>query len=974
MKLFSKTFIAGAIAFFVGFGALFGIQGILKASNPNVIEEEETSSNKEVSHQKMLLNSLMNMGTFQVDGGMDFTLEDNTVIKVGMDVVGDITDLNNVKVQGDVNLYLNGINLTTNIGYFKDESVNEDKGAIYFSYKENNFYLETEHLLDFIDMLPTEYGIALNLPSELQNLDLKTISSMIENMEEKESTNGDIYFILSLSEDLDLYIKTDSEYTFKGIRTDTIKYKGNEIKLDLDLTKTNDVELVRPNKNNYQNFKPIFNVFKSLYNFTHTKQNSINITANLSKKHIDEDEIVTYEPFLDASLDLGYDVDARSFQIDADLKENNRHHQVGMLFEDSTAYLDIRATKVSIKFDSVGDVIAYIANQLDFDVTEKLMDSLSEVLSSDKFADLREGLNNLIGKISLTETSLSIELDLDALGLDMGKITPTINFENGKLVSIIVNGLKVSKYKADIAITFQNYTHRNIVKDEYIPFEPALTIVEAIMPLIKQTQFRIEFAALVESNKDDVKDITIDGGLQFDISDHGFGYGKAVIVDRDNYRHEIKADMKTKDEFLFSYNDTLNGKFSSKTLKDIYGLISDIINNPDEHFIELFGELLESMKNAPIGKVLDGDYLAILETQLINSLEIDETHIKMNISLAIIGMDDKSCDVEIFYHRDNNIDKAYLDGVKLSNLKLGDEVITFTANLKDFDPSKESERLDAYEEYLDFSDIKVLLQLGVNTSKFEYFHFSSKLDLSFHLITDINLSDMTLDIKIRNNKGKVQVAVEFYDIPIIDLKLISLNSNSDYTGTDGRSASLYFDEDIFYVKRVDDVHTFLHWNEYTVTYGATYSTDYFLENIAKIFLSDILGVQDRWMEKFLKDDSSSSESSQIEYEKILKDFRYDESAGTFTFKIDLYSLTHVDMLQTADLVVFEDKSTEQLSGVNLSLTIHFITNINAKLSLTTVSKDTTLSDANKLETLNNWAAYREGATINSFEQISRVDR
>ena len=972
MKVFSKTFVAGAIALVVGFGSVFSYKGILKAMNPATVEEETTqSSSKKISHQRLLLENLLNMGSFEVDGGIDFTLEDSTAIKLGVDFVGDISDINNIKLQGDASLYLNGINLSTDISYFKDENSTDpdDKGTIYFSYKENNFYLETAHILDFIDMLPTEYGIELNLPDELKNLDLNTINEKIEGMEEKESTNGDIYFVLNLSDDLNLYVKSDAEYNVKGIRTDTFTYKGNEIKLDLTLNKVDDVEFVAPNKANYQNFKPVFNIFKSFYNLFNKKQNSINITANIEKL---DDKKENYNALLDASLDFGYDVNAKSFQIDADIHEHDRHHKVGMLFEDQTAYLDIRATKVSIKFDSVGDTISYILSQIDFDLTEKLLSSATELLNSDKFSNMREGLNNLVGTITLTENSFSIALNTDEIGLDMGVITPVLRFSENGLESISVHGLKVKGLKIDVDLSLNNYVRKNIDKEAYVEFEPALTIVEALMPLLKQTQFRLEFDAVVDSKEAGVKDITIDGGLQFDVSDHGFGYGKAVIVDRDSYRHEIKADMKTKDEFLFSYNDTLNGKFSSKTLKELYALVEDIINNPDDHFIELFGELIESLKNTPVGKVLDGDYGALLESQLINSLSITDTSMKLNVSLAIIGKDDQSIDVEIKYHRDNETDKAYLDGISLTNLELGDNVISFNAYLKDFDPSKESERLDAYQEYLDFSDIKVLLQLGVNTSKFEYFHFSATLNLNLHLIVDIDRT-MNLDIKIRNNKGKVQVAIEIENVPIVDLKLINFNGNSDYTGTDGRNVSFYYDAGTFYVKRIDDVHTFLSIHKYRVTYAATYTQEYFMDNIAKILLQDCLGVQDRWMEKIIGDTDTSSSSSQIEYEKILKDFRFDANAGKFTFKIDLYALTHTSVLDILDLVVFEDKSTEQLTSVDVNLTIHVLLNIKVSLHLETVDKQATLNDSNKLTALDSWAASRQGAEVNKFVQISKVE-
>ena len=972
MKVFSKTFIAGTLALLVGFGSVFGAKGIMSAMNSKNDEEETvTNTDTKVSHQRMLLDNFLKMGSFNVNGGIKFTLEDSTAINLGLDFTGDISDINNIKLKGNADLYLNGIEVSTDIQYYKDANSENpnDQGTIYFGYKQNKFYLETEHVLDFIDMLPTEYGIELNMPEELQNLDLNTISDKIDGMEEKQSTNGDIYFILNLSKDVDLYVKSDADYNIKGIRTDDIVYKGNTIHLDIALEKADSVTFEVPNKAQYQNFKPIFNVFKSFYNLLKKKQNLVNISASIAK--LDEEQ--NYKQLVDATIGLGYDVTNKSFQIDADIHENSRHHKVGMLFEDRTAYLDIRKTKLSIKFDSVGDVIGYIIDQLDFNMTEKLMSSASEILSSDQFKDIRNGLSNLVGTINISETSLSIDLDTDAIGLGMGIITPTITFQGGELKNISLHGLKIKGLKIDLDLSIGNYVHKSIQKDQYVAFEPALTIIEAVMPLIKQTQFRIEFDASVKSTDTSVKDITIDGGLQFDVSDNGFGYGKAVIVDRDSYRHEIKADMKNKDEFLFSYNDTLNGKFSSRTLKEIYGLITDIINNPDDHFIELFGELIEALKNTPIGKALDGDYGALLETDLINSLSITDTALKVNLSLGIIGMDDKSCDFEIDYHRDNENDKGYLDGIKLTNLEIGGNIIEFNAYLKDFDPSKESERLDAYEQYLDFSDIKVLLQLGINTSKFNYFHFSATVKFSLTLIVDIE-RELDVDIQIRNNKGKVQVAAEFTNIPIIDLKLISFNSNEGYIETKQRTASLYFDEDIIYTKRVDDVRKAFSTKVYRITSGAAYTTDYFLDNVLEIILRDIIGVRSNWIESIVGDSTTESESSQIEYEKILSDFKYDANNGKFTFKIDLYALTHTSVLQTLDLTVYEDKQTEQLTGIDVNLTIHVLINIKLSMKLRTVSKQENLTDANALTALNQWAASRAGARQNSFDEISNVLR
>ena len=151
-----------------------------------------------------------------------------------------------------------------------------------------------------------------------------------------------------------------------------------------------------------------------------------------------------------------------------------------------------------------------------------------------------------------------------------------------------------------------------------------------------------------------------------------------------------------------------------------------------------------------------------------------------------------------------------------------------------------------------------------------------------------------------------------------------------------------------------------------------YTTDYFVDNIFEIILRDIIGVRSNWIEKIVGDSTTESESNQIEYEKILKDFKYYSDAGKFSFKLDLYALTHVSALQTLNLDVYEDKQTEQLTGIDVDLTIHVLINMHLTMKLRTVSKQETLTAANELTALNNWAASRAGARQNSFDQISNV--
>lgn len=958
MKLWLKASMCSIGALCVGFGTMFGIQGIGQKSSEdtNQIIEEETPD----TPQTRLLSNVMSMSTFAVDGALEIKLADDTKINVDIDVEGDINNLENIAICGDFNLDLNGLPVPASFGYFDS--------TMYFNYRENYFKLATNHLLDFVAMLP-DYGISMQLPEELSNLDLNAITSMINGMEEGTSPDGGKHFVLALSEDVNLYVKTDESYQFKGIRTDHLNLNGTRFYLNLDLkpVAVDSNFLVSPKENGteskYQDFKPVFDMVNGFFKTFGKQQNTIRLHADLDKKVEEE-----YEDVLSTNLDFSYDISDSFFSIEGEIREGERHFDFGTAFDTSDIYVAINDLKLDIKADTIYDIVDFALRYVSKNYMDQIIDYVTQTLSSSALTDAISGIDNLLGAITVKNDSFEINLDTDAIGLGLGVLTPTITFTNDKVESIQLHGLNIEGYKLDLDITAEQYNPMVIVKEEYQPFEPALEIVSAILPLIEKTEFRLEFDANIKTIDGSKKDVNIDGGLQFDLDDK-FGYGQATIVDRNDYNHNIKVDMKSPDEMLFSYNNELNGKFNSQTLLDMFDLVVDIVKNPDDHFYELFGDLIDSMMNMPILKIIGGDYGLAMEANILNSLETSETCTKMNISLDLIGLDN-TMDVEINYHKDDIQEKCFLDGIKVTNFVIDGTAISFNAYLKDFEDYRESERLDPYKEYLDFSDIKVLLELGINTSKFDYFHFTADLDLS---IASIINKTIPMDVKVRNNKGHVQVAAEIDNIPLIpavnkDLIDLSESLNS-------RKASLYYDDGTFYIKRVDDIETgVLFWKKYYhVTYSQTCDVDYFLDNILEIFLKNMLGMSDTIMNKIVGDDSSTSstvsEGSSISYEKLLKNFEYNGQNETFLFQINLGELTHSTMLDTADLIVYSDDS--ELTGLKASITVHVLININVSLYVTLADKDTTLNSSNELSELNAWASAHANDS-SSFVEVSRV--
>ncbi len=93
-----------------------------------------------------------------------------------------------------------------------------------------------------------------------------------------------------------------------------------------------------------------------------------------------------------------------------------------------------------------------------------------------------------------------------------------------------------------------------------------------------------------------------------------------------------------------------------------------VINDPDDHFKELFGELIAKIEAMPIMKAINGDIGLIFDTNIINSLTIGDTALKANISLELANLD-QNIDIEIDYHKDDEM-ACFLDGIKICRMVL----------------------------------------------------------------------------------------------------------------------------------------------------------------------------------------------------------------------------------------------------------------------------------------------------------------
>ena len=929
-----------------------------------IVEYHQTPVAPLTDKQK-LLNSLIEIKQFEVDAKVDMFTEDNNHVTLNLEGLGDISDFDNIQIDGGINVGLNGTHLNANFGYFD--------GEIFFDFNESYFRLETESLLDFVKLLPSEYNTQINIPIELEELDLGQVESFIDEMSDKELTpdGHNYFFVLDLSEKISLKILTDLDLNFTGISIDSISYEGMIFSADVKLNRVQDAVLNNPKNNvelyyKYQDFKPVFTLFDAFYTLSKEKQNTINVDLSVYK-NVEN----VKKGLVNTNLDISYDLlsENHAYSLDgvikSDFNDDNKMKSVAYSFAllNDTIYAHYGDIAISVENDSINALMDYVLDKIGVDDINKMIDSMSETLNSDKIIELTEKASQLLGKITLTSEQLGIGLNTSIFStdkVDLSDLKVEINFSSStsKLTTIEIKGVKVNEYEGDVVLSFNGYKPFNLDAVTYQQIDSLIPMAGLYDIYKDQTKFRIEFDAdIAQEGKED---ITVDGGLQFELdperqleghSNVGYGYGLVSITDRKDVVHNIYADMKSVDEILMRYStvigdskrdsqtNPLYAKMKVQTIMDIGEIAWNIVKDPDEHFYEIINTLIGNVYDMPIYDAIENqNYQVLLTTNYVNRFEVGNGYFEMDIALDILAFEDTSFTLRVEYDL-NSWETACIKALKVSNFEFKGMTFNFNAYLKSFDESLASGRLSPANSYMDFSDLKVLLQLGLNTSENNYYHFTtSKCNIKFSFF---NLPfDIEIDARIWTNHGDVEVSADI-QIPVIGL-LNGENSASDRVG------HIYYHDGYIYVRRTDKTKEggFLGIGakKYSNDYRAKYEVNDFLPDFVKILCVDLMVIRDTWYDMINSSITKTSTADyQMKYEKILKDFVYSADGHYFYFDVDIAEIANNTQLKKLTAKVLTDDTNTQLKGINPYMEIGLLGSLGITFDIEIV-----LSDASKI--------------------------
>lgn len=802
-----------------------------------------------------------------------------------------IADLENPKVAGKINVKMGELDVNLAVGYFDN--------TIYLDYENTHFSLATDDITDVMDMLPT-FGVNVELPEEFSNLDFDALTASLTSMEEFKEEN-EHYFLFNFSEDIAIKFLSNDNYEMIGVELPETELLGMTISATSDLhCLTEDIEdLVSPaveGKYTYTEFKPAFNLLNGVMDLVNSKKARVNLSLDVDQVK-DEDTI----DYFSLTGDVDFDINELKVFADLVIDENNRTHRLSAGYQDETIFASYKNINVSIEKQSVQTLVEYISGKIQNEEIDKLMEqfgSLTSEFDLDKILRCVNDLPEIVPNFELTSTSLSLTLNPSYFNIPVSNFDIKITFNEEKILAVDIDNLSYGGFVVNCSLEVKDYVEFNFNKENFVAVDPAISLIDTVEKLIEQNSFGIRFNASIEDGDETTKDVTLNGLFQFKLKQgeekRQFDCGSGVlnIVDKDDYDHKIIADAKSEGKVLLEYNDKVHAKFDNTTVDSIIDLATKLYNEKDDHFMELFGNLLDSAKSTPLNQIIEGDYGLLLETDIITSLNVTSSEVTVGVNGALIGSDDMNITINIRY------DDKSIKGLDLLDVSFGGKIMNISLDLFDYDESLVSNyTLTETSDYIDLSTLSVLLQLGINTSEFNYYHMSGTIGLE---LLEFIGKEMNFDLKILNDAGHVKVLGHITNVPAIMYACENVTLLNQLTFD--REAYFMFDNEgdgMFHICRHDSWGLISTTNKYV--YGK-YTTEYFLDNIITIMCKDLLGLGESIVKRI---NNIEAREGQIIYEDIIEGYEYKSDEKSYNFAINLAKIALNDDLGTLSLTLYE---------------------------------------------------------------------
>ena len=455
---------------------------------------------------------------------------------------------------------------------------------------------------------------------------------------------------------------------------------------------------------------------------------------------------------------------------------------------------------------------------------------------------------------------------------------------------------------------------------------------------------------------------------------------RALFVYGDPASKNVKGQLK-----LQSFNDIL----------DIFSVFIDEYGN-DAKFTKFLAPITEMLGFGALGDIINSkDYVRLASNELLKEVSVVDNGqtIRIVVSKSMLNLP-SDITIEIGLKGDYDSDDQGLQSLKIVDFALGSgdkaKLLNMTFELDDYDPSYE-DTIRKNDTYMDLNGIKVLLDLGINTTKANFYHLSANAHVQTILGIDIEISGINFYVYTDGEVAKVYGKID--TIPTIPLVTTDVNDEI-FTGSKDMSCELSFETfndgehndvaGMFNIRRsLDDQGSrvvttnkfpFFKTQKYITHKVYHYRTESsnFLDEILTYLMGGVIGLRPSIVSQIGGDSSSSSSSSETpagDFTNTFTDtgFKVTEKGSgmskvyTIQVGLNLNELTGIDALREVEATIKSKRVSYQHNGHNqtvdilgsldASLRVHFAVDINVSF---TASVEEAQFDA--ASSLNRWNA------------------
>jgi hypothetical protein len=598
-----------------------------------------------------------------------------------------------------------------------------------------------------------------------------------------------------------------------------------------------------------------------------------------------------------------------------------------------------------------------------------IKDGVSSITSSSLVSGIKEGhyesVLDVIQSISSSDNQIVVTVSLLPAGMK-GSIVFTVDATAESLAKIEFQNIAFASFTYNGTLKLTDYASRTVTDSDYSALNHAKTVTDQVLDVVDARQAAFGISGSIMDASNSAIGFDFNGSAEMDVlsssATYKSGSGSIVINDHKakyNQSYNIAIDVVKTENMFFTYNSGatttdsngnstpkyLKGRFTIDTLNDMISLIKDLMNTKDERFTRFSDKLTSSISSTILGDVIDNKLNALIENNMIVSSTFGADQSVVVLSKAIAGTS-SDITLTISYNSDKTLKDLNI------SLTTGGKVISVSLSLGTYDGNLQRIASHDTTQFIDFSELAVLMRYGIKTSEINTYHIS--LTASAVALKVFTIDAISADFYVYVNGATVKMYAKI-QLPMI----ATVNTSYLFGGT--RYTTLYYDNngttsgvDTVYLYRFDDKNATSWFDE---TYTRRVEGSEFRKNMTNWIMGFVVGLKDSYLSNI---SSSTVGDKAMYFENVLKSFTY--TAGTnsnpqWVLSLDMGALAGVDALKDLNVTVSGDHDllTEAAGTLSVKEIVTIDVTFDAKLTNVSAGKETECWVASGTES--KWSTY-----------------